>query len=116
MENGAGEDLGWFWKGWFYNNYSLDLALVNARYVNNDPKQGIQVTVANKDAMAMPFAIEVKLRDGSKKRMQLPVETWQQDKAITFVIPTTTAAESVTVDPDAALPDINRKNNTITIK
>ncbi|MDR3693551.1 M1 family metallopeptidase [Mucilaginibacter sp.] len=113
IENGAGEDLGWFWKGWFYNNYSLDLALVNAKYVNNDPKQGIQVTVANKDAMAMPFAIEVKLKDGSKKRMQLPVETWQQDKAITFVIPTTTEAESVTVDPDAALPDINRKNNTI---
>ncbi|MBB3056036.1 M1 family metallopeptidase [Mucilaginibacter gotjawali] len=113
IENGAGEDLGWFWKGWFYNNYSLDLALVDAKYVNNDPTQGIRVTVANKDAMAMPFAIEVKLKDGSKKRMQLPVETWQQDKAITFVIPTTTAAESVTVDPDAALPDINRKNNTI---
>jgi len=115
MENGGGEDLAWFWKGWFYNNYSLDLALVDAKYVNNDPKQGIRVTVANKEAMAMPFAIEVKLKDGSKKRMQLPVETWQQDKAITFVIPTTTEAESVTVDPDAALPDINRKNNTITM-
>ena len=115
IENGGGEDLAWFWKGWFYNNYSLDLALVDAKYVNNDPKQGIRVTVANKEPMAMPFAIEVKLKDGSKKRMQLPVETWQQDKAITFVIPTTTEAESVTVDPDAALPDINRKNNTITM-
>jgi len=115
IENGGGEDLAWFWKGWFYNNYSLDLALVDAKYVNNDPKQGIRVTVANKEAMAMPFAIEVKLKDGSKKRLQLPVETWQQDTAITFVIPTTTAAESVTVDPDAALPDINRKNNTIVL-
>lgn len=116
MDNGAGEDLSWFWNGWFYHNWSLDLALVDAKYVNNDPKQGIQVTVANKEQMAMPFTVEVKLKDGSKKRMSLPVETWLQQKAITFTIPTTTEAESVTVDPDASLPDMDRKNNTITLK
>ncbi|HVV55918.1 MAG TPA: M1 family metallopeptidase, partial [Mucilaginibacter sp.] len=55
MENGAGEDLGWFWKGWFYNNLKLDLELVGAEYVNNDPKQGLSVTVANLEQMAMPF-------------------------------------------------------------
>ncbi len=116
IENGAGEDLSWFWKGWFYNNYPLDLALTNAKYVNGDPKKGIQVTVVNKGQMAMPFTIEVKLKDGSKKRLNLPVETWLQNKAITFIIPTTTEAESVTVDPDAGLPDMNRKNNTIAVK
>ncbi|MDB5008809.1 MAG: hypothetical protein JWQ84_1572 [Mucilaginibacter sp.] len=116
MDNGAGEDLSWFWKGWFYNNWSLDLALIDAKYVNNDPKKGIQATVANKEQMAMPFTVEVKLKDGSKYRMKLPVETWLQNRAITFTIPTTTEAESVTVDPDAGLPDINRKNNTITVK
>ncbi len=116
MDNGGGEDLSWFWNGWFYHNWSLDLALIDAKYVNNDPKQGIQVTVANKEQMAMPFAVEAKLKDGTKKRMNLPVETWLQNKAITFVIPTTTEAESVTVDPEAALPDMNRKNNTMAVK
>jgi aminopeptidase N len=116
MDNGGGEDLSWFWKGWFYNNYALDLAIVDAKYVDNDPKKGIRVTVANKEQMAMPFAVEVKLKDGSKQRMQLPVETWLQNKGITFTIPTTTEALSVTVDPDAVLPDINRKNNTMEVK
>jgi len=116
MENGAGEDLSWFWKGWFYNNWPLDLAITDARYVNKDPKQGIRVTVVNKEQMAMPFTIEVKLKDGSKHRMKLPVETWLQNKAITFVISTTTEAETVTVDPDAALPDMDRKNNTMVVK
>jgi hypothetical protein len=116
MDNAGGEDLSWFWKGWFYNNWSLDLALVDAKYVNHDPKQGIQVTVANKGQMAMPFTVEVKLKDGSKQRIKLPVETWLQNKAITFTISTTTEAESVTVDPDAALPDMNRKNNTMEVK
>ncbi len=113
MDNGGGEDLSWFWNGWFYHNWSLDLALTQAKYVNNDPKQGIQVTVVNKEQMAMPFSIEVKLKDGTKKRMSLPVETWLQNKSATFVISTTSEAESVTVDPDAALPDMNRRNNTM---
>jgi aminopeptidase N len=116
MENGAGEDLSWFWKGWFYNNWKLDIALVNAQYVNGDAKNGLQVTIANKEKMVMPFTLEVKLKDGSKQRLVFPVETWLVNKAVTYVFPTKTEVESVTVDPDASLPDINRKNNTYTMK
>ena len=112
MDDGAGEDLSWFWRGWFYNNYKLDLALIDARYVDKDPSKGISVTVANKETMAMPFTVEVKLKNGSTYRMKLPVETWLEDKAITFTIPTTTEADSVTIDPDNALPDMDRGNNT----
>ncbi|MDP9048792.1 MAG: M1 family metallopeptidase, partial [Bacteroidota bacterium] len=114
MDNGGGEDLSWFWKGWFYNNYNFDLALIDARYVNS--KKGIQVTVVNKEQMAMPFTIEVLLKNGTKQRMYLPVETWLQNRSVTFTISTTSEAESVTVDPDAALPDMNRKNNTLKIR
>ncbi|MGY3212981.1 M1 family metallopeptidase [Mucilaginibacter sp. HD30] len=116
MENAAGEDLAWYWRGWFLNNYKLDLALISANYVGGDAKNGIQVVVANKEAMAMPFSIEAKLKDGTKLRMKLPVETWMQNKATTFVIPTTSAVESVSIDPDAALPDVNRKNNSLMVK
>jgi hypothetical protein len=116
MENGAGEDLSWFWKGWYYNNYSLDLALAGARYVDGDAKNGIQLTVVNKEPMAMPFTVEVKLKNGGKERMYLPVETWLQNKVTTFTINTTTPAESVTIDPDNALPDMDRKNNTLKVK
>jgi hypothetical protein len=111
MDNGGGEDLSWFWKGWFYNNLKLDLELVGAEYVDNDPKKGLQVSVVNLEAMAMPFTVEVKLKDGSKQRMQIPVEAWLQNKMITFTVPTTQEATKVTIDPDSALPDVNRGNN-----
>jgi aminopeptidase N len=116
MENGAGEDLAWFWRGWFYNNYSLDLALISAKYVDGKAQNGIQVTLANKQPMAMPFTVEVKLKNGGIERIYLPVETWIQNKATTFTIATTTEAESVTLDPDNALPDVNRKNNVLKVK
>ncbi|MEO8885162.1 MAG: M1 family metallopeptidase, partial [Mucilaginibacter sp.] len=51
MDNGAGEDLGWFWKGWFYNNYKLDIAVSSAKQVDG----GVEAVVVNKEAMAMPF-------------------------------------------------------------
>jgi len=112
MENGAGEDLSWFWRGWFYNNYKLDLALIDAQYVENTAAKGIKITIANKEMLAMPFTVEVKLKDGSTQRTYFPVETWLQNKITTFTLPTTQQAESVTVDPDSALPDLNRRNNT----
>ena len=116
MENGAGEDLGWFWKGWFYKNWAFDIGITKATYVNNDPKLGLKITVLNIAAMAFPVTIEALLKDGSKQRVKLPIETWQQQKSITITIPTTSDVISVTADPDSVLPDANRKNNVFVIK
>ncbi|MEZ2339171.1 M1 family metallopeptidase [Mucilaginibacter sp. RCC_168] len=113
IENGAGEDLSWFWKGWFYNNWTFDLALIDAKQVDN---KGVSITVVNKEKLPMPFTIEVKYKDGSKNRTYLPVETWLQNKQITLTLHGTQEAESVTVDPDNALPDLNRSNNTLKVK
>lgn len=116
MENGAGEDLSWFWKGWFYNNWLVDIALIDAKYAGKDASKGITINVVNKEQLPMPFTVEVKFKDGSKKRFYLPVETWLQYKQITYTLPTTQEAESVTIDPDAALPDLNRGNNSQKVK
>lgn len=116
MENGAGEDLSWFWKGWFYNNWLVDIALIDAKYADKDASKGITINVVNKEQLPMPFTVEVKFKDGSKKRFYLPVETWLQYKQINYTLPTTQEAESVTIDPDAALPDLNRSNNSQKVK
>lgn len=117
MENGAGEDLSWFWKGWFYNNWKLDLAIIDAKYIDaNDVKKGMHITVANKEAMVMPFNVEVKYKDGSKQRIAFPVETWLKDKAVTITFPSGKEVSAVDIDPDAALPDVNRANNHFTLK
>ena len=116
MENGAGEDLSWFWKEWFFHNWTLDLAITDAHYVSGDPAKGLQITVANGQKMVMPFTVEVTGKDGHKQRISLPVETWEQQKSVTFIFPSTGPVERVKVDPDAALPDIDRANNEWNIK
>lgn len=116
MENGAGEDLAWFWRGWYFNNYKLDVALIEAKYADKDAKKGLTITIANKEQMAMPLTVEITFKNGGKSRMQLPVETWLQNRTTTFTIPTTKEISQVILDPDHALPDVNRANNVMKVR
>ncbi len=40
MNNEAGEDLSWFWREWFFNNWALDQAVTGVAYTDNDPLKG----------------------------------------------------------------------------
>ncbi|MDP4283133.1 MAG: M1 family metallopeptidase [Bacteroidota bacterium] len=111
MDNESGEDLGWFWKEWFYNNWQLDLAVQSVSYTQNDIKNGVDITIANLQKMAMPCTLEIILKDGSKQYLKLPVETWMQSSIQTFHLPTTQAVILITIDPENKLPDSDRKNN-----
>ena len=111
MDNKSGEDLTWFWREWFQNNWQLDLAVQSVSYKNDDYKNGADITILNLQKMAMPCAVEIVLKDGSKQDLQLPVETWMQSAIHTIHLTTTQPLQSVTIDPAAMLPDSNRENN-----
>ena len=107
MDNEAGEDLSWFWREWFFHNWSLDLAVQGVQ----NTASGADVTISNLDQMAMPAVLELVWKDGTKQRVPLPVETWLQDGTRTLHFPATQPLAAVTIDPDHALPDENRGNN-----
>ncbi|UEG54243.1 M1 family metallopeptidase [Mucilaginibacter daejeonensis] len=111
MENAAGESLQWFWRGWFLNNWRLDVAVSDVTYIGNDPSKGAMITLNNLEKMAMPVILEIKLKNGETKRLNLPVEVWERNNSWTFRYPSTTEIESVTYDPDKVLPDYNEANN-----
>ncbi len=111
MNNEAGEDLSWFWKEWFQNNWQLDIAVEDVSYTNNDAKNGADITLINLQKMAMPFTLEVVLNDGTKTSLKLPVETWLQVNTHIIHLQTTQQIKSVTIDPENKLPDSNRQNN-----
>ncbi len=111
MESESGEDLSWFWKEWFYNNWQFDVAIQSVSYTNNDAKNGADIKMINLQKMALPITIEVNLKDGSKINLALPVETWMQGAVHTLHVATTQTIRSVIIDPGNKLPDSNRSNN-----
>ncbi len=111
MEDAAGEDLGWFWRGWFFENYKLDQSVKDVVYVEQNPQKGSLITIENLDQWAMPATIELEEANGKKTRVELPVEVWQRGGTWTFRGNTEQPLRSVRIDPDRKLPDINPGNN-----
>lgn len=111
IENVAGEDLSWFWRGWFQYNWRLDQGINSIKYVKNDPKQGVVINIENFEKMAMPVVLDVKTKSGKVTRVKLPVEIWQRNIDWSFKHSSTEEIESITIDPDHAFPDVNGANN-----
>jgi len=111
IENAAGENLQWFWRGWFVNNWRLDVGVREVKYVNNDATKGAIITIDNLEKMAMPVVLEIKTKSGKTDRVKLPVEIWERNVSWQFRYPSTEEIESVTYNPDKQLPDFNAANN-----
>ena len=114
IENVSGENLNWFWRGWYINNWKLDQAVRDVKYVKNDPAQGALITIENLEKMPMPVILEIKTKSGKVSRLKLPVEVWQRNKQWTFIYPSDEEIVSVVSDPDKVLPDSNSANNSWT--
>lgn len=116
IENVSGENLSWFWRGWFVNNWRLDQGISDVQYVKGNPKNGILITVVNLEKMPFPMILEIKLKSGKKSRINLPVEIWQRNSSWTFQYPSTEEVQSVTSDPDHVFPDHNDNNNSFRMR
>lgn len=112
MENGAGEELSWFWRDWFLEDWKLDQAIKTVAYADGDPSQGINISLVNRGQQAMPVDVEVREASGHIAQLHFPAQVWQADSVYTFHYDADSPLESVVLDPAAALPDVNRTNNT----
>jgi len=111
MNNVAGENLNWFWKGWYVKKWTLDQAVTDVQYVDNNPANGALITLENKNRLVMPISIEIVLTNGHTERIKLPVEIWERSGVYKLRYPSSMKIKTVVVDPDKMLPDVNEKNN-----
>jgi hypothetical protein len=95
------------------NNWTLDLAVDSATYINNDPTLGLTVTVSNRRPLVLPATLEVTYADSAKDRIRIPTEAWLSKTTATYIFHGNKPAATVTIDPDRVLPDDNRTNNTL---
>ena len=111
IENVAGEDLSWFWRGWFQYNWRFDQGINSIKYVKNDPSRGVIITIENFEKLPMPVILDVKTKSGAVTRVKLPVEIWQRNTNWSFKHNSTEEIENITIDPDHVFPDSNESNN-----
>jgi hypothetical protein len=103
MESEGGEDLSYFWRGWYMNNWKFDLAV--------DKIDGDRVTISNHGQLVLPATLEAKFTDGTSVRTKIPVEAWLSKGTMVWNVESGKTIASVVIDPDHVLPDDDRSNN-----
>lgn len=111
MESAAGEDLSWWWRGWYLNNWQLDMGITGASYVDGDPAKGLQVQLISRQKLVMPATLRIVYADASQRDVRIPVEAWRYGATPTLTLDSDRPVARITLDPDHRLPDADRANN-----
>ena len=111
MESAGGEDLSWFWRGWYLNNWTLDMGVTEIAQ-DSGPAKGARVTVENRGQLVLPATLRVTFQDGTRRDIRVPVETWMQSGSHVFTIDAASPVVEAVIDPDHRIPDRDRTNNS----
>jgi hypothetical protein len=117
MDSESGEDLSWFWRGWFANNWQLDLAATAIRpFPKGSAMAGAMVTVESRDKLVMPVTLRVTFADGTRRDIRLPAETWIRTASTDVPVLSSSPIVRAELDPDHKIPDRDRSNNIASAK
>ena len=111
MESAAGEDLSWWWRGWYINNWPLDMGIASAAYVDGDPAKGLRVQLVSRQKLVMPATLRIAFADGGHRDIRVPVEAWRFGATPTLTLDSDRPVATLTLDPEHKLPDADRGNN-----
>ncbi len=112
MNSASGEDLSWFWRGWFFTNSALDLTVDGVTYTDNDPAKGASIAISNRGALVLPAKLRITFKDGALSDMTIPAEAWIQSGSHAFAVGSHQPIASVVIDPEHHLPERDRTHAT----
>jgi hypothetical protein len=108
FERVSGRDLGWFWRSWYYETWSLDHAVAGVERGDG----GATIRVEDRGWGIMPVPLEIELADGTTLTRTIGVERWLDGRReATATVKVDAPVVRVEIDPSRELPDVDRANN-----
>lgn len=111
MEDAAGEDLSWFWRGWFYRTDVIDLAVDSVRTSADSGGVSAAIYLSSLGGLPMPVELRLSYLGGSSEAVRLPVEIWFQGNRYVYLRKVPAEVVKVEIDPEQNVPDVRRENN-----
>lgn len=107
MDSALGENLSYFWRGWFYTNGNIDMGIIGVI----QEKGAAVLILENAGEIPLPIELEVEYEDGSIEEIRLPVEIWHRGNTWEHRILTDKEVKRLRLDPRNKTYDINPLNN-----
>jgi hypothetical protein len=111
IESATGEDLAWFWRGFFYTTDVLDIGIDTASTVSSDGRNIALIQLTKHTSIPFPVELRLKLSDGTTQEVKLPVDIWFLGDRYTAAIPVRSPLAGARLWPDGTVPDFNSAND-----
>lgn len=120
LDDGLGENLSWFWRGWFYTTLSNDQAITQVKELDASRLAGnydqgqyyYKVKIENKGGLLLPIDLEATYEDGTKQVWRIPVEAWRLNEvAFEKGLFSDRKITGFKLDPNEIWADIDTSNN-----
>ena len=83
MNKGAGRNMDWFWKNWFFEKNVPDLAISRVKKINNQ----YQIVVANVGTEIVPVHLTMYYQDGTKQSVSFSIACWAKgNRSVTATV------------------------------
>ncbi len=120
MASEGGEDLDYFWRGWYDNNWTLDYGVDSIGPIPANKRTGVvtpgtAIVVGAHDKLILPATVRVDFSDGTHKDVRLEADSWIRNPTTTVYIGPDKTVTGAEVDPDHRLPDKDRTNNALKV-
>ncbi|MEJ5995867.1 M1 family metallopeptidase [Pedobacter sp. Du54] len=113
MNFGAGKNLDWFWKRWFFEDGIVDMAIKNVVQVSNDE---YSIQVDNKSNKPLPIDLTITFDDGSIEKQHQSIAAWENGSSTYLSVVKTKKKIVKVVLGSSHVPDKNKSDNTFLVK
>jgi hypothetical protein len=103
MNEGAGRNMNWFWKAWFFDTGYPDLMIA-------DVKQK-QITITAKGSKPVPIDLTIYYSDGTTEQIHRSISVWEKGNK-TVIIPYSSSMQVTKIELGSFYnADVNKNNN-----
>ncbi len=120
MASGGGEDLDYYWRGWYDHNWTLDYAVdsigpIPANKRTGAVTPGTAIVIGSHDKLILPALVRIAFADGTHQDIRLEADSWIKSPTATVYVGPDKTVTGAEVDPDHRLPDKDRSNNALKV-
>jgi len=113
MNTGAGKNLDWFWKRWFFEGGVTDMAIKSVDLLASGD---YNVQIENKSNKPLPIDLTITYTDGSSSKQHHSIGVWETGNQTYVSVVKTTKKIAKVVLGSSHLPDKNKSDNTFIVK
>jgi hypothetical protein len=112
MNDVLGQDLSWFWRGWFYRTDLVDQAVDSVTVSSSGSGPATHVFLASLGQLPMPVKLRLTFADGTTEDAKLPVDVWRGGARYRYDRTFRQPLVALEIDPLQNFPDVQRGNNS----